>query len=237
MYIFRSTIGNLRIPASTMMLTFAAQVATSIVVITLAGGCTRNILETTKVVNLPANSSPGFNDETCASTEAMLNHLQSLSREELLLAFCSCPAPELDRLSGEWSGILLNNNNLGMTSIGSKFMSNILFGKGRPWNGKFFGPEGKGINRFRGKYNGVIEMEHSFDFSIQESRIKSGTSSVFLDYSKYQFPLSPWRTMKDEVRCLPCGVLIGFGSMAWSGGMMNSAPFCLYPAKATTALT
>ena len=110
-------------------------------------------------------------------------------------------------------------------------MSHVLFGKGRRWNGKVFGAGGKGINRFRGKYNGAMHMEHSFDFTIQESILKSGSKSVVLDYSKYQFPLSLWWTMKDELRCLPCGVLIGLGCMAWSGGMMNAAPFCLYPAN------
>lgn len=196
------------------------------------------MLETvTTVKELPA-TSPKLPDEACQSTQAMVTHLQSLSRKELLLLFCTSPAPsDLEILSGEWSGILLNNNNLGMTLIGSKFMSNILFGRGRPWNGKMFGPGGKGMNRFRGKYNGAMRMEHSFDFSIQESKIKSGTTSVVLDYSKYQFPLSLWHTMKDEVRCLPCGVLIGFGCMAWSGGMMNAAPFCLYPTGMPTSLS
>jgi hypothetical protein len=45
--------------------------------------------------------------------------------------------------------------------------------------------------------------------------------------------------MIDEVRVLPCKlddeseieVLIGFGSMAWSGGVLNSSPFCLYRNK------
>lgn len=189
------------------------------------------MLQTARVARLPSNTpAPSFPENSRASTKAMVDHLQTLSREELLEVFCSCPPPsDLAKLSGEWNGILLNNNNLGMTSIGSKFMSNVLFGKGRRWNGKFFGAGGNGINRFCGKHNGLIDKEHSFDFSIQNSKIKPDTSSVCLDYSNLQFPLSLWRTMTDEVRCLPAGdVLIGFGAMAWSGGMLNSAPFCLY---------
>jgi hypothetical protein len=223
--------GKVFFSLSAMILTTAVQVAASVVVLTLAGGCTRNMLQTAKVAKLPSPPSPSFPEEACASTDAMVNHLQTLNREELVRIFCSCPPPsDLSKLSGEWNGILLNNNNLGMTSIGSQFMSNVLFGKGRRWNGKFFGSGGKGINRFCGKQNGLIDKEHSFDFSIQESKIKRGTSSACLNYSNYQFPLSFWRTMTDEVRCLPGDILIGFGAMAWSGGMLNAAPFCLYPA-------
>lgn len=224
-----------------MLLTNVLQVAASAVVVTLVGGCARNMLETVNTVKefsaLSSSSPPKLPEVACQSTEAMLMYLQSLSRKELLLLFCASPAPsDLDVLLGEWSGILLDNNDLGMTRIGSKFMSNVLFGKGRPWNGKMFGQGGKGMNRFRGKYNGAMQMEHSFDFSLQESILNKGTKSVLLDYSKYQFPLSLWRTMKDEVRCLPCGVLIGFGCMAWSGGMRNAAPFCLYPESTPISL-
>lgn len=220
-----------------MILLPAAQVAASIIAITLASGCARNMIQTAHVTKLPAKSSLDFPKDVDTSTEAMLNHLQSLSRSELLHVFCNSPAPvDLDELSGEWCGILLNNNNLGMTSIGSKFVSNALFGKGREWNGKSFESCGRGINRFRDRNHDVVAKEHQFDFSLQESKIKKGSSSVCLDYSKYQFPLSLWRTMKDEIRCLPCGVLIGFGSMTWSGGVMNSAPFCLYPTKNSTAM-
>jgi hypothetical protein len=221
-----------------MILTTAVQMAASVVVLTLAGGCTRNMLQTAKVAKLPSTEPHSFPEDACASTDAMVSHLQTLSREELLRVFCSCPPPsDISKLSGEWNGELLNNNNLGMTSIGSLFMSNVLFGKGRRWNGKFFGSEGKGINRFRGKHNGLVDKEHAFDISIQESKIKSGTSSACVKYSNYQFPLSLWRTMRDEIRCLPGDVLIGFGAMAWSGGMLNAAPFCLYPANGAQSYT
>jgi len=160
---------------------------------------------------------------------------------------------EESKLCRAWNGILLNNNNLGMTSIGSKFMSNILFGKGRRWNGKSFDLEGKGINRFavgstmtmtttttttndnKSEEEGEVEVEHIFDYTIGDSRILTGTPSIILNYSKYQGYLSLWRTMTDEVRSIPGSeVFIGFGAMAWSGGMLNSAPFCLFPAKSSS---
>jgi hypothetical protein len=183
-----------------------------------------------------SSTLPTIPADACESTEVMVDYLQKLSREELLQLFCSCEPPaDSDQLCREWNGILLNNNNLGMTSIGSQFMSNVLFGKGRRWNGKSFGPRGKGINRFLATKNGLVAEEHSFDYTTGESKIKKGTSSIILNYSKYQSPLSLWRTMTDEVRSLPQGdLLIGFGAMAWSGGMLNSAPFCLFPADSSS---
>jgi len=212
-----------------MILTSVAQLAISIGVATLIGGCVRNISQTARIAKLHQNSPAELPEVTSTSTTAMIEHLQCLDREGLLRLFCSCAPPaDISSLSGGWNGILLNNNNLGMTNIGSKFISNTLFGKGSRWNGKYFGSEGKGTNRFIGKR--ATHMMHEFDFVLQESKIQKGTQSVCLKYSKYQFPLSPWHTMTDEVRCLPGNVLIGFGAMAWSGGMLNSAPFCLYPA-------
>lgn len=216
-----------------MILVTAARAAAFIGGVTLMGGCTRNVLQTVRTVKLSSSSPIPMPEDTLSSTEATIGYLQSLSREDLLRVFLCCSPPsDTAKLSGEWDGILLNNNNLGMTTIGSKFMSNILFGKGRRWNGKSFEACGSGINRFSTGEKDDVDKAHEFDLEIQESRIKGGTSSIYLDYSNYQSPLSPWRTMTDEVRCLPSGdVLLGFGAMAWSGGMLNAAPFCLYPSS------
>lgn len=96
-----------------------------------------------------------------------------------------------------------------------------------------------GVNRFRAKNNDT-EYQHEFDYAIEPSRIgASRDSSVSLCYSSYQFPLSLWHSMTDELKCVPVAgddgtkvqVLIGFGSMAWSGGKLNASPFCLWRAN------
>lgn len=124
----------------------------------------------------------------------------------------------------------------------SAFLSNGLFGMGRRWNGKQFGTETSpelGINRFyprRQQFTtsttAAMDTEHKFDMSIRASKLGSKDNSLILDYSKYQFPLSLWRTMMDEVRVVSLEgeprVLIGLGYMAWSGGRWNSSPFLLY---------
>ena len=106
---------------------------------------------------------------------------------------------------------------------------------GRRWNGKQFGVSaGQGINRFypRQSTSTTMETEQIFDMSIRNSKLGTQDRSLVLDYTNYQFPLSLWRTMMDEIRIVPLDgdprVLIGLGYMAWSGGRWNSSPFLLY---------
>ena len=182
-----------------------------------------------------------------------VRYLQSLKRKELLELFCSSSVSDttsLNDIKGEWNGILLENNGLLMTKV-SGILTHGLFGMGRTWNGKAFALDSQqqenavvdgitktttkqGVNRFFGRSDRTsTEFEHSFDFSIASSKIVPNEQSIQLRYSKYQSPFSLWKTMVDEVRIIPGNddVLIGFGSMAWSGGMLNSAPFCLWRVK------
>ena len=137
-------------------------------------------------------------------------------------------------------------------------LTDRLFGMGRKWNGKKFGTtDGKhqGINRFHprpckdstksGNNSQQMEKEHTFDMHLQPSKLdkKDGdaqqTNSLVLDYTKYQSPLSLWRTMMDEIRIVPLEgdtrVMIGLGYMAWSGGRLNSSPFLLFRDSNTVA--
>jgi hypothetical protein len=120
----------------------------------------------------------------------------------------------------------------------SRFLTNVLFGRRKKWNGKIFGPNTKGINRFySNKHSDHLETAHNFDFIIQPSSLVPNVTSVGLRYSDYQNFLSPWYSMRDEVRLLELPspvefeIMIGFGCMKWSGGFLNGAPFCLYREK------
>lgn len=139
----------------------------------------------------------------------------------------------------------------------TEFLTDRLFGMGRKWNGKQFGKDPsspqQGINRFfprghrRPKGDRATTTtppqettitKHTFDMKILPSKLGAREMSLVLDYSRHQFPLSPWRTMMDEIRVVRVGegggadedarVLIGLGYMAWSGGKLNSSPFLLY---------
>jgi hypothetical protein len=93
--------------------------------------------------------------------------------------------------------------------------------------------------------NDEMKKVHNFDYSLSSSIF--GRSSIKLDYSRHQGQLSLWKTMVDEVRVLKVPnssgetndekfdlILIGAGSMLWSGGMYNCQPFCLYQAPSAT---
>ena len=103
----------------------------------------------------------------------------------------------------------------------------------------------RGINRFDSKQtsdNAAVHHEHAFDYSLQPSSraTRDGKPSVRLEYRNYQSRLSLWHSMTDELRIVPLSrvghnsrrrppqVMIGLGSMAWSGGVLNASPFCLW---------
>jgi len=186
-----------------------------------------------KIITFPAEDSFLVND--------VVEQLQNMKRKELLELFLRSNAPaDLNYISGPWNGTLLENNGWVMTSV-SKLLTNQLFSRGdRRWNGKvFFAEEATGWNRFETK-DGRIEKEHKVDVSLGPSGMDSGDRfSVNLKYNNYQDYLSLWRSMTDELRVLQLDnnpmvdgeILIGFGSMAWSGGKLNGSPFCLYRRK------
>ena len=162
------------------------------------------------------------------SPESVLERLKSMKRSDLIHLFKVSRTPtDLAELEGEWNGCLLNNNGLIMTTV-SSIMTNGLFGKFRKWNGKWLQDSGRGINRFL--TTDGIATEHSFDYGLSESRLVQKQKVVKLTYTKHHHPFSLWHTMVDEVRFIPgdIEILIGFGSMAWSGGYLNAAPFCLW---------
>lgn len=102
------------------------------------------------------------------------------------------------------------------------------------WRGKsFFEVESIGRNRFEGD-----SLDHTFDYSLEGSALDDGYSCV-LRYRRHHSRLSLWRSMRDELRVLSLtdgDVLIGMGSMTWSGGSLNASPFCLWRVQEAEAL-
>jgi hypothetical protein len=121
----------------------------------------------------------------------------------------------------------------------------------KQWNGKEFGIRTHkngiiGINRFypngkNGCNDATMEKVHNFDYAASSPSI-FGNTSIQLNYSRHQGIFSLWKTMVDEVRILEIPsprkqlsngteqsdfILLGVGSMAWSGGMYNCQPFVL----------
>lgn len=95
-------------------------------------------------------------------------------------------------------------------------------------------------------------LDRTFDYSIEQAGFTSG-SSLVNRYSPHCSLWSPmsliWRGMVDELRVIPLSIdaqcdsddvsrsseeskkrvmlLLGMGYFTWSGGPLNSAPFCL----------
>lgn len=129
-------------------------------------------------------------------------------------------------------------------------MTHSLFAAGTQslWNGKRF-ETFKGENRFKvtDQDATTINYDHSFDYGLETSRIFPESQSVVLQYNKYQkisqggWRSLLWKSMCDELRVIECTngdfVLLGLGCMAWSGGMMNASPFCLFRADDTSLET
>ena len=117
----------------------------------------------------------------------------------------------------------------------TSFITNRLFGGGDRWLGKAYGDKSEGMNRFKPK--GKAEyLDRTFTYKCQQSGFPSTTTSRSL-FNLYRphcsRPSLFWGGMVDEIRVIPIkgekksSMLLGMGYFTWSGGMLNSAPFCL----------
>ena len=101
-------------------------------------------------------------------------------------------------------------------------------GAERMWLGKRFDQRGDvGTNRFRRGDDEALGRD--FSWSISTSR-RDGEEALVLNYAAAPVPDRLFGTvlrMRDELRELEPGVLLGIGSMAATGGMRNGAPFIL----------
>ena len=139
-------------------------------------------------------------------------------------------APEASTLPGSvWDGELLF---LGALAPAGSVVTHRLFpvkGAERMWLGKRFDRRGDvGTNRFR-RGDDDEALGRDFSWSISRSR-RDGEEALVLNYAAAPTPDRLFGTvlrMRDELRELEPGVLLGIGSMAATGGMRNGAPFIL----------
>ena len=205
-------------------------------------------------------SSSMINTTTSLFHKDILSTLPTLSRRELLELYLACEDPtvakDLPRLQGVWHAQLLSNNVV-LTAV-SAFLTHQLFGGGQRWAAKIFDQGGlTGINGFcrstkkkesTPAVSGVVlQQRHAFDVSVQPSRLRPDLQSIQLRYHRRRCPKITtthhlsflWTTMVDELRIVPVQehedasveVLLGLGSLAWSGGVWNASPFVLWRNK------
>ena len=151
------------------------------------------------------------------------------TKADFYAAWRACVAPEASTLPGSvWDGELLF---LGALAPAGSVVTHRLFpvkGAERKWLGKRFDRRGDvGTNRFRRGDDEALGRD--FAWSISRSR-RDGEEALVLNYAAAPVPDRLFGTvlrMRDELRELEPGVLLGIGSMAATGGMRNGAPFIL----------
>ena len=125
------------------------QVASSVVILTLAAGCGRNMMQTRRHFVHGGRSNPSSSHDDVSKTTSLItnlgsplspssvvHNLKSMTRKNLLHIFSNSHTPlDLSEIEGEWDGCLLDNNGFVMTAV-SNIMTHGLFGMGRRWNGK-----------------------------------------------------------------------------------------------------
>ena len=134
-------------------------------------------------------------------------------------------APSPESLAGDWDGEL---QFLGAAAPLNGFITNRLFTLGGRWLGKSFGGSGDGENRFEARDG------RGFRWTTGAPSRFDGKPALVLDYAAAPTPDRTWGTvlrMRDELRELEPGVLLGLGSMGATGGMFNNAPFVLRKKK------
>ncbi|CAE7372078.1 ark1 [Symbiodinium natans] len=124
----------------------------------------------------------------------------------------------------DFDGYLLS---LGILAPMTAFITNNLFGPFAIWRGKSFAKSGAaGRNRFGGG-----SKKRGFAARVAASQLDHQPALV-LDYSDPEHGDVLWGQilfMRDELREVAPGVLLGLGSMGATGGMPNCAPFVLVP--------
>ena len=152
------------------------------------------------------------------------------TKSDFYAAWRASIAPEASTLPGTvWDGELLF---LGALAPAGSIVTHRLFpvkGAERKWLGKRFDQRGDvGTNRFR-RGEDDEALGRDFAWSISTSR-RDGEEALVLNYAAAPTPDRLFGTvlrMRDELRELEPGVLLGIGSMAATGGMRNGAPFIL----------
>jgi len=193
------------------------------------------------------------------TTDEAVNGLSNMKKKELVELYLQCEPPDLSSdisyynnkkgCQYQYDGYLLDNGPV--LTLVTGFITNRLFGNGKPWLGKAYmkptSNDNCGVGKNRFAVNGSIQttqrLDRTFDYSIGKSILPSPSStnkSLFNKYASHCSLLSPmslvWRGMVDELRAIQVGgnkekVLLGMGYFTWSGGVYNLAPFCLVARK------
>ena len=191
-----------------------------------------SVFFTMSTINMVQTSIPMFlprlEERKLTDLQQNLSHedLKKLSKTELVRLWHSLPAPKLSTVSGFYDGRIAC---VGPLHPVSRFLTHNLFGPGS-WAGKQLYPRkqmGENIFITRRVPTGRRVKSQAFKMQIERSVLDKKPALVF-DYHESGVRNSfPWSTMRDEVREIRPGILLGIGGMGATLGNLNSAIFTL----------
>lgn len=158
---------------------------------------------------------------------ATLEHINKLSKSDLMQLFYAAPCPKFSDMEGEYKAALVS---VGVLAKVSAYYTHNIMGPGQ-WEGKAFTPatqdSGWGYNLFSVKKGeaAVIIRALKMDTFVGPSvfDLKNSFHLVYADYNK-----GLNHSMCDEIRKVNDKLFLGWGYMSWSCGKYNPAPFILY---------
>jgi hypothetical protein len=159
--------------------------------------------------------------------EVTINDIEKLSKSDVMQLFYAAAAPEFARMNGEYKAKLIC---VGVLAVANDFYAHHLMGPGH-WEGKAFFPfekeKGWGYNLFTEKENGksIIARTMKMDTFVGKSRFDD-KESFHLVYKAYNEGRN--HSMRDEIRKINDGLLLGFGCITWNLDTLNPTPFILY---------
>ena len=159
--------------------------------------------------------------------EATIKDIENLSKSDAMQLFYAAASPEFTRMNGEYKAKLIC---VGVLAAVNDFYAHHLMGPGH-WEGKAFFPfedkKGWGYNLFTEEQDGesAIARTMKMDTYVGKSRFDE-KESFHLVYKAYNEGRN--HSMRDEIRKINDGLLIGLGCIGWNLDTLNPAPFILY---------
>ena len=203
-----------------MMVVPVAPLAVSAFILTLAGNCARNMMQTVEVQKLAAADASSCPLSSLGGSEmSIADSLKSMNRRELLLAFANGRAPTASELSEwfscedegndycEWDAMLLDNNGIVMNASPNFFTHQLFGGALLPW--RLFGEASKAKGRWNGKafqkpttltagkginrFSGRDSnfLRHAFDYDVVNSKVLQGKDNLALRLDYWRYQSLP----------------------------------------------
>lgn len=185
------------------------------------------------VINVIQNGFGGWDGRSMddilgvPAEKASPKDVEKLSKSDVMQLFHAADTPEFTEIKGEYKAKLVS---VGILSFVNDYYAHHLMGPGH-WEAKAFSPfeedKGWGYNLFavgKDADSGIIRTM-KMDTAVGKSRFDE-KNSFHLVYKAHNKGRN--NSMRDEIRKINDGLLIGLGYVTWSLGKLNPSFFLLY---------